>query len=163
MMSNDMSDYVRKDVFDARMDRLEAVLEKNLIQFRIEMNERFNQMDSRFDKLNLETRLGNVEARIGNVEARIGNVEARIGNVETRMTGLESRMGDSLVFFGAGFAFLTLLLTFAPVVWRFLERTANKQKETAKDLEKKLLEVEERLDTLAKNFQMQNHIPFQGK
>lgn len=144
MLSNDMNDYVRKDVFDARMDRLEAIMEKNLIQFRTEMNERFNQFES-------------------NVDKRFDQLETRVAMVENNMVHLEQRMADSFSLVGIGFAFLTLLITllaFAPSIRKRYEQS----KVTKTILDEKTIDekIEKKFELLVRNFQ--TRIPeFQGK
>lgn len=169
MLSNDMNDYVRKDVFDARMDRLEAIMEKNLIQFRNEMNERFNQFESnvdrRFNQMHNEMneRFKQVDERFNQVDKRFDQLETRVAMVENNMMNLEKRMTDSFTFVGIGFAFLTLLITllaFAPSIRKRYEQS----KVTKTILDEKTIDekIEKKFELLVRNFQ--TRIPeIQGK
>ena len=94
-------EFVKKEVFDARMDRMEALLEKTLTEMK---------MDN--EKLRSEMRENNtrLEARIEVVNTRIDAMSARIDSVQTTVYW--------------GFALMGLILaftTFAPALLEFVK------------------------------------------
>ena len=112
-------EFVRKEVFDARMDRLEAIMEKNLSELRTEIkatnermeqgfaliNERFALMNERMDKNMTE-----IKGEIRALDTRIDAVNMRVDSVQTTVYW--------------GFALMGLILaftTFAPAPLEFVK------------------------------------------
>ena len=77
--------YVRKDVFDARMDRMELLLEKTVIEIK-----------SYVDKSTGETK-AYVEKAVGEIKAEIGEVRNDIRVLTARVDSLEH-----VVYWGIG-------------------------------------------------------------
>lgn len=106
MASADMENvFIRKDVFDARMDRMEMLLEKNLTEMRAE-NEKFRtEIRAENEKFRTE-----MKAEIKILDERINSVGARVDVMQTTIYW--------------GFAFLTIVLamtTFAPALLDFIK------------------------------------------
>ena len=94
-------EFVRKDVFDARMDRMEALLEKTLLEMKADN-----------EKLRSEVRENNtrLEAKIEVLGTRIDALDTRIDSVQTTVYW--------------GFALMGLILaftTFAPALLEFVK------------------------------------------
>lgn len=97
------SDYVRQDVFDAHMRRIderfnsmEILIDKKLTELRADLDVRFEKIESRFAQ---------VESRFAQVNSRFDAVDTRLHNVETN------------IYWGFGFfALILAFLTFSPVV-----------------------------------------------
>ena len=99
--------YVRKDVFDARMDRMEMLLEKTITEIKAD-NEK-----SRTE----------LKAEIKMLDERINSVNARVDSVQTTVYW--------------GFTVLTLFLaltTFAPALLEFI-KGLRKPQLTAEDVQ----------------------------
>ena len=155
MASSDI--YLRKDIYEAdqRTAKAEAALRDNEIlkaierlrievngkieEFRIEVNDRFNQVDKRIDKL--ESRVDVLSGRMDGFEKRIDGFEKRMDVFEKRMDGFDSRLDSRLsniqTYVGLGIAFITMIITLytflAPVMKaakNFLEHFG---KETKRD------------------------------
>ena len=97
------ADYVRQDVFDAHMRRIderfnsmEILIDKKLTELRADLDVRFEKIESRFAQ---------VESRFAQVNSRFDAVDTRLHNVETN------------IYWGFGFfALILAFLTFSPVV-----------------------------------------------
>ncbi|MBQ3627381.1 MAG: hypothetical protein II948_11660 [Synergistaceae bacterium] len=104
------SDYVRQDVFDAHMRRIderfnsmEILIDKKLTELRADLDVRFEKIESRFAQV--ESRFAQVESRFAQVNSRFDAVDTRLHNVETN------------IYWGFGFfALILAFLTFSPVV-----------------------------------------------
>ena len=103
--------YLRRDVFDAKMDAFMATMrlenQNMLIQIRKELDERFAKVDEKFAK---------VDERFEKMDARLAKIDERLGNLENRVTGLEQQVG----FLGERTedtrAYVTLVLTLLGVL-----------------------------------------------
>ena len=107
MASADMENvFIRKDVFDARMDRMEMLLEKNLTEVRAE-NEKFrSEMRAENEKFRTE-----IKAEIKDLDGRINSVSRQVDVMQTTISW--------------GFACLTIiiaLVTFAPSLLDFRKK-----------------------------------------
>ena len=109
-------EYVKKEVFDARMDRMEALLEKTLIEMkadneklRSEVNTAIVGMRSDNEKLRSE------------LKAEILEVKGNINVLSTRMDGMDARIGDLQTVVILGFAIIGFVLAFATVAPTILE------------------------------------------
>ena len=101
------SDYVRQDIFDAHMRRIDErfdSLEKR-------MDERFKSMEILIDKKLTELR-ADLEVRFERIESRFAQVDSRFDAVDTRLHNVETN-----IYWGFGlFALILAFLTFSPVV-----------------------------------------------
>ena len=112
-------EFVRKDIFDARMDRMEALLEKTLFEMkadnerlRSEVNSAVSQMKADNEKLRSEIRENNLR-----LEAKIEAQSIRIDSLNTRVDTLQTS-----VYWG--FAVVTVAigaLALLPVIGDFLK------------------------------------------
>ena len=94
-------EFVRKEVFDARMDRMEALLEKTLIEMKADN-----------EKLRSE-----VKEEIGSLRTEIMIVDERVNSVNTRIDGVQTTICW-------GFAIVAIVLAFLPTIqdWRKMFR-----------------------------------------
>lgn len=90
------SDYVRQDVFDAHMRRID---------------ERFNSMEILIDKKLTELR-ADLDVRFERIDSRFAQIDSRFDAVDTRLHNIETN-----IYWGFGFfALILAFLTFSPVV-----------------------------------------------
>ena len=151
MASADMENvFIRKDVFDARMDRMEMLLEKNLTEvraenekfrsemraenekFRSEMkaeNEKFrSDMKTENEKFRSEMRAENEKFRseiIGGNEKFHTEIRAEIKVLDERINSVGAKVDSMQTTISWGFAFLTIiiaLVTFAPSLLDFRKK-----------------------------------------
>ena len=124
--------YLRRDVFDAKMDALMATMrlenQNMLIQIRKELDERFAKVDEKFAKVDekfakvdarfekVDEKFAKVDERFEKMDARLAKIDERLGNLENRVTGLEQQVG----FLGERTedtrAYVTLVLTLLGVL-----------------------------------------------
>lgn len=143
--SDDSNIFIRKDVFDARMDRMEMLLEKTLTEMRAD-NERFRaeikadneklrtelKADTNNLRAELKTDMNNLrtelKADINNLSAKtqeeIQGLRTEIRVVDERVSSLTTRVDTLQTTVYWGFALLTLFLgltTFAPALLEFIK------------------------------------------
>ena len=92
--SNDTSDYVKKEVFEARMDRMEALLEKTVMEIKVENeklkveNEKFKN-EMRSDIQRLDSKIQSLAADVKVLDNRITELDSRLS---TRISELDNRL-----------------------------------------------------------------------
>jgi len=123
-------EFVRKEVFDARMDRMEALMEKTLMEMkadneklRSEGKEEINSLRSEVSTAISEMKADNEKLRS---EMRENNtrLEARIEVVNTRIDAMSARIDSVQTTVYWGFALMGLILaftTFAPALLEFVK------------------------------------------
>ena len=126
-----MSDeFVKKEVFDARMDRMEALLEKTLTEMKMDNEKLRSEVSSAVSKMqadNEKLRSENKEEISGlRSEMRENNarLEAKIEVVNTRIDALSTRIDSVQTTVYWGFALMGLILaftTFAPALLEFVK------------------------------------------
>ena len=116
-------EFVNKEVFDARMDRIEAIVEKALIEMkadneklRSEVNAAINGMKADNEKLRSE-----LKTEIRMLDTRVDALGSRIDTVQTTVYW--------------GFAIIAIVLAFLPTIqdWR---RMFHKPAVTMEDVER---------------------------
>ncbi|MBR1672202.1 MAG: DUF1640 domain-containing protein [Fretibacterium sp.] len=131
-------EYVRKEIFDARMDRMEALLEKTLIEMKSEVNQlrtEMNQLRTEMNQLRTE-----VKADIGQLRA---DVRAEISDIRGDVRALSAHI-ESLEFWGAIIiGAVTIGLSVAQYLQSRRETIAAEVKEQVRDLRKTVLELVE--------------------
>ena len=140
-VGNADAEYVRKDVFDAHMQRMEekitALLEKNFIATKAEIralgdridatNER---MDQKFASVNerMDQKFTSVNERM---EQGFAMVNARIDAVNARIDATNTRIDDLHSFMGWGFATATICITLfsmtLPILTQYLSKRLEKR------------------------------------
>ena len=125
-------EYVKKEVFDARMDRMEALLEKTLIEMkadneklrsemnglRSEVNSAVAQMKADNEKFRSEMRADNEKFR-SELKAEILEVKGSINVLNTRMGGMDQRIGDlqsNVSWIFAAMSLLIAVIAFSPAL-----------------------------------------------
>ncbi|WP_051569234.1 hypothetical protein [Alkaliphilus transvaalensis] len=76
-------------------DKVFDLLEKlysEFVDFKHEVNRRFDEVESRLDKL--ETRLDKVETRLDKLETRLDQVDSRLGKMEVNQERLEDKVTE---------------------------------------------------------------------
>ncbi len=84
--------YVRKDVFDARMDRLEMMLEKTTVEIKSYVDKSMAEIRTYVDKSTGETK-SYVEKAVGEIKAEIGEVRNDVRVLTARVDTLEQTLG----------------------------------------------------------------------
>ena len=106
-----MNEYLRKDVFEAKMDALMAEIRLGNEQLRREIDKRFNEVNERFSQ---------VDMKIESVKSDVKALNVRVGSLET------------VVYWGL--ALIGIILA-APSLSEFL-KSLRKPSLTAEDVEK---------------------------
>lgn len=119
--------YVRKDVFDARMDRMEILLEKTVIEIKSYVDNAIGEMRAENAKFHDEIRaeIGEIRAEIGGLRSEIGELRAEIRDVKNDIRLLTARV-DSLenVFYWGlgGFGIILASAVIVPAIIGFLRK-----------------------------------------
>lgn len=98
--------YVRKDVFDAKMEAFMAEIRLMNEQSRNEMRSMEASINTRIDKMG--TRIDKLETRIDRLDTRIDMLDMKIDGVEKRMSSLEIMIYWILGTLSVAFAVLAL-------------------------------------------------------
>ncbi|MBQ6434929.1 MAG: hypothetical protein IJJ09_02905, partial [Synergistaceae bacterium] len=107
---NKDGEYIRKEVFDARMDRMEALLEKTVYEIKIE-NEKFRAENEKFrseikaDIQNLASDVKVLEIRVTELDKRM---DTRFSEMDKRISGLERTVYWILTVVGLVLALVAL-------------------------------------------------------
>ncbi len=121
--------YLRRDVFDAKMDAFMATIRlenQNLfIQIRKELDERFAKVDERFAKV--DERFAKMDERFAKVDERMDKLEKRMDRLEIQVDALNERTEDTrtyvtlvLTLLGVLVALLAAIVAF-PFVQKFFQ------------------------------------------
>ena len=105
-------EFVNKEVFDARMDRMEALLEKTLTEMKMEVSAAVSGMRADNEKLRSE-----VKEEVNGLHNEIGGLRAEIRVVDERVNSVNARIDSVQNTVYWGFALMGLILaftTFAP-------------------------------------------------
>ena len=131
------AEYVRKDVFDARMDRMEMLMEKTLTEIKADNEKLRSEMNSAIGDLRSE-----MNAAIGDLRsemnAAIGNLRSEMKVLDSRIDGLNMRVDTLQTTVYWGFALMGLILAFAVLVPSLLDffKGLRKPSLTAEDVER---------------------------
>ena len=139
--SSNMSDYVRADVFNARMDRLEAIMEKHVLEMRADNERLRSETRADIEKLRSETKAG-IEKLSNETKAGIEDLRSETMTENTSLNGeirvISARL-DSLettVYWGfAIIAFILAFSAFVPAITEFF-RSLRKPSVTLEDVER---------------------------
>ena len=141
-------EYVRKDVFDARMDRMEMLMEKTLTEIKAD-NEKLrsevkaavdglrNEVNSAIDGLRNE-----VNSAVGNLRSEMREndtqIRAEIRVLDSRIDGLNMRLDTLQTTVYWGFTLMGLILAFTVLVPSLLDffKEFRKPSLTAEDVER---------------------------
>ena len=84
--------YVRKDVFEARMDRMEALIDKAVTEMKAENDKFRNEMKGEFAafKDEIGTKIQNVLDEINNLKTEIRVLEIRVSELDKRISIIET-------------------------------------------------------------------------
>ncbi len=129
--------YLRRDVFDAKMDAFMATMrlenQNMLIQIRKELDERFAKVDEKFAKVDarfekVDEKFAKVDERFEKMDARLAKIDERLGNLENRVTGLEQQVGflgerteDTRAYVTLVLTLLGVLVALFPFVQKFFQ------------------------------------------
>ena len=126
-------EFVNKEVFDARMDRMEALLEKTLTEMKMEVSAAVSGMRADNEKLRSE-----VKEEVNGLHNEIGGLRAEIRVVDERVNSVNARIDSVQNTVYWGFALMGLILaftTFAPALAEFV-KNIRKPAVTMEDVEK---------------------------
>ena len=122
--------YVRKDVFEARMDRMEMLLEKTVLEIKSYVDKSTGEMKTEIAELRNETKaeIGTLKTEIGEVrndmKAEIGTLKAEIGEVRSDIKVLTARIAslENVFYWGlGGFAVILASSVLLPAILGFLK------------------------------------------
>ena len=98
--------YVRQDVFDARMDRLEILIEKNGIELKAYIDNSINEVKNEIQQVRSD-----LTGEIQHLNAEVKVLEGRVDNVV------------DVVYWGVGgFGVILAAAVFVPMIMGFLKR-----------------------------------------
>ncbi|MBQ7262357.1 MAG: hypothetical protein IJR14_01430 [Synergistaceae bacterium] len=112
--------YVRQDVFDARMDRMEALLEKTLIEIKSEIATFKSGVREDIATFKSEMKEENAALR-AEMKKDVGRLETKIEVLTARVDTLQNWQYWQI----AWFAILIASVVFVPSLLRYLERKAD--------------------------------------
>ena len=140
-------EFVKKEVFDARMDRMEALLEKTLIEMQSEIGQLRSDVKAESGALRSEvnekvgTLQGEMEQLRSDVNEKFGTFQAEIRVLDTKISSLDIRIDSVQTTVYWGFALMGLFvavlgffITFAPSIWGML-RKRNRSTVSRKEVE----------------------------
>ena len=108
--------YVLKDVFNARMDKMEALMERNLLKHEASFNEvkkHMEQIDKRMDKM--DDRMDKVEGRMDRIERDVSDIRGDVKALTLAFSAMQSRFALHLAWMGIVIGFV---LAIAQRFWR---------------------------------------------
>ena len=114
-------EYVKKEVFDARMDRMEALLEKTLIEMKADNEKLRSEMNGLRSEVNsavAQMKADNEKLR-SELKAEILEVKGSINVLKTRMDGMDTRIGDlqsNVSWIFAAMSLLIAVIAFSPAL-----------------------------------------------
>ena len=109
--------YVRKDVFDARMDRLEMLLEKTTVEIKSYVDNSMAEIKTYVDKSTGETK-SYVEKAVGEIKAEVIQNGNDIRVLTARVDSLEH-----VVYWGiGGFGIILASAVLLPAILGFLKK-----------------------------------------
>ena len=110
-------EFIRKDVFDARMDRMEALLEKTLIEIKADNERLRSEMKADNERLRSEMKADNERLR-SELKEDIGALRGEVRALDARVDMLQTWQYWQLAWVGIFIAGLTLL----PAIVRYLDK-----------------------------------------
>ncbi|MBQ7154397.1 MAG: hypothetical protein IJR85_02440 [Synergistaceae bacterium] len=133
------NDYVRKEVFDARMDRMEMLLEKTVMEIKSYVEKTTGETKAYVEKTTGELKTY-VEQSTGELKAEIGEIRNDIKVLSTRVDSLEHVIGWGI----GGFALVLALAAVIPAFVAFIKKLF-KPSVTFEDVERMINESSARL------------------
>lgn len=119
--------YVRRDVFEARMDRMEMLLEKTVLEIKSYVDKSTGETKTYVEKTTAETK-EYVDNALTEIKTEIGGIKNDIRALTTRVDVLEQTLGarmgaveSTLSWWIALFAAIIALTTFLPPVLAFFK------------------------------------------
>ena len=146
MISGDMSEYVRRDVLEARdsaliaeirlgnekilreIDSVRREMDKRFNEMHSEMDSRFKEMDKRFNEMHseMDSRFKKVDKRFNEMhsetDSRFKEVDKRFNKLETEIAILSERTDSTKTVVYWGLGFLGLIIVFAPDILERIRR-----------------------------------------
>ena len=124
------NDYVRKEVFDARMDRMEMLLEKTVLEIKSYVEKTTNETKAYVEKTTNDTKAyvekttndtrAYVEQAVGEIKAEIGEIRAEIVEIRNDIKVLSTRVDSLEHVIGWGIGGFALVLALAAVIPAFI-------------------------------------------
>ena len=136
-VSGDTEIYVRKDVFEARMDRQEAIAEKNVIRLEGKIDSLERKLDS--NVIRLEGKIdSNITRLEGKIEANFAEFKALANEIKGDVKALNTRINniETVVYWGIGvLALLAAVIAVLPLLTKFINEI-RRPSMTADDVER---------------------------
>ena len=113
------NDYVRKDVFDARMDRMEMLMEKTLMEMKTDNEKLRSEVSAAISEMKADN-----EKLRSEMNQKFGSLQTEIRVFDARMDGLVSRIDGIQTTVYWGFAIVAIVIAFLPTIqdWRRMFR-----------------------------------------
>ena len=121
------AEYVRKDVFDARMDRMDMLMEKTLTEIKADNEKLRSEVKAAVDGLRSEvnTAIGELRSEMrendAQIRAEIKVLDSRIDGLNMRIDGVNMRVDTLQTTVYWGFTLMGLILAFAVLVPSLLD------------------------------------------
>ena len=119
--------YIRRDVFEARMDRMEMLLEKTVLEIKSYVDKSTGETRVYVEKSTADTR-AYVEKALTEIKAEIAEVKNDVKVLTARVDALEQTLGarihaveNTLVWWIALFAAIIALTAFLPPILAFFK------------------------------------------
>ena len=106
-------EFVNKEVFDARMDRMEAIMEKTLMEMKADNEKYRSEVKGEVNGLRSEVSTAISELRADNEKLR-----SEIRMLDPRVDALGSRIDTVQTTVYWGFAIIAIVLAFLPIPYR---------------------------------------------
>ena len=95
-LSNDMSDYVRKDVFEAYMQNINSNTEKILDELKAQREELRTQRKEFTEELKAQRKsINELITSVSVLTERVNGLDKRVNGLENRVNGLENTMNEN--------------------------------------------------------------------
>ena len=140
MAENQGDIYVRRDVFEARMDRMEMLLEKTVIEIKAYVDKSTGETKTYVEKAigglrdEVKSEIGGLRAEFGSLRAEFGSLRAEVVEVKNEVKVLTARVDsmENVLYWGLGLfgiilAVATLLPSILESVRRFIKPTHFKE------------------------------------
>ena len=125
------SDYIRKDVFDARMDRMEMLLQKTVTEIKAYVDKAISDMKDEIRAENAKFRdevkveINGMKVEIAGIKTELSALKAEIHDVrnETRLLSTRIDSLENVFYWGlGGFGIILASAVIVPAILGFLKK-----------------------------------------
>ncbi len=76
-----------------------------------------------FEKLDFQSKALENQGKLLELQGKnINSLETKIEVINARLNAIDTRNSDTLTFMGWGFTIIAVLVTFAPVIWNYINK-----------------------------------------